>query len=73
MPKFEAKHKVKITQIDKKEIIQEAHIDTDDEAGMWIVVTNDGNSMSMSFENWKNLEKLVAQANCKALEHVLQR
>ena len=67
MPKFEQKQNVKITPQDDKEVIQEAHLDTDDEAGLWIVVTHDGNSLSMSFENWNKLVKLAELVKSKII------
>lgn len=53
--------------------IQEVTIDTADELGNWIVISHDGNELSMSLENWEKLSELVQKAKSQIDEKNQQK
>lgn len=66
MPKVEINQTVKQFCDEDTNCIQGVVIDTEDECEPWMIISHCGNEISLSFDNWDSLIKLVESAKFEA-------
>lgn len=70
MPKIELKQNVDQFADENVVCEQIVYLDTEDEAEPWMVISHDGNEISLSVSNWKSLVKLSNEVLEQAASYI---
>ncbi len=71
MAKIKEEQKVKLFPDEDYLGLQEVNIYTDDKCGPWIIISHNGDDLSLTIENWDNLLKLVEKAKIKQQKTII--